>query len=248
MKKRVLIEKLMRCDDMHAYYTFVDGQAYLSAMGDRTTTRKQTNGSPVCIGAMYPSKYLHAFERSIHPKLLNMFKSLGLQNGVLNIQFFHENGHFYAYDPGFRLQGEAPHLHLLAANGFDHRVMLISFALSGKMTQQKFDALNDVQLHQQTAYTVWILLNQGTISRIAGLDQICKLTSYKNMIQRFFEGDTITQAMLGTERQVFARIYLQHGDVDQLKRDISTIHNTLVVHNQASQSLILDGLLRPDHD
>jgi hypothetical protein len=68
------------------------------------------------------------------------------------------------------------------------------------------------------------------------------------MMQRFFEGDSITQAMLGTERQVFARIYLQHRDVSQLHQDILTIHDTLVVQNQENQSLILDGLLRPDHD
>jgi biotin carboxylase len=248
IKKRVLIEKFMRCDDLFAYYTFVDGQVYLSALADRITTQKQLNGSPVCIGAIYPGKYLQDFERSVHPRLVKMFQGLGLQNGVLNIQFFHEAGRFYAYDPGFRLQGEAPHLHLLAANGFDHRAMLIAFALSGKMTQQDFGTLNDVQLHQQTAYTVWILLKQGTISRIGGLDHIRTLASHTTTVQRFFEGDNVTEAMLGTERQVFARIYLQHHDASQLHRDIQTIHDTLVVDNETNQSLILDGLLRREHD
>ena len=43
-----------------------------------------------------------------------------------NVQFFIENNNYYSYDPGFRLQGEAMHIHIDAINGFDHRIMLIN--------------------------------------------------------------------------------------------------------------------------
>ena len=64
-KGGVLVEQFMNCDDMFAYYTFKDGKAYLSAIADRITTKKQGNLSPVCIGAIYPSKYANYFINNV---------------------------------------------------------------------------------------------------------------------------------------------------------------------------------------
>ena len=52
-----LTEKYMECDDIVAYYTFQNGEIYLSAIADRITTKKQGISSPVCIASVYPSKY-----------------------------------------------------------------------------------------------------------------------------------------------------------------------------------------------
>lgn len=127
----VLVEKYMdsHCDDMAVYYTFKDGVPYLSATYDRYLTRLQGDSSPIAIGTVYPSTYTDLFVKDVHPKLCEMFKGLGIQTGVLNVQFFVENNIFYSYDPGFRLQGEAPHIHLAHINGFDHRKMLINLSL-----------------------------------------------------------------------------------------------------------------------
>ena len=66
-KGGVLVEQYMNCDDIFAYYTFKDGKGYLSAIADRITTKKQGNLSPVCIGAIYPSKYTNQFISKINP-------------------------------------------------------------------------------------------------------------------------------------------------------------------------------------
>jgi biotin carboxylase len=139
----VLIERYMDCDDMAAYYTFKDGIPYLSATYDRVTTKNQGNASPVGIGAIYPSKYTELFVEEVHPKLCKFFRALDIKNGILNLQFFVENNIFYSYDPGFRLQGEAPHIHLANINGFDHRKMLINFALTGVFGEADFSKKND---------------------------------------------------------------------------------------------------------
>lgn len=239
-QKRFIIEKFMKTEDLGVYYTFINGEVYLSAMYDRHKTFKDNVGSPVCIGAIYPSRLLNNFIKEIHPKLLNMFKNLEIENGVLNIQFFHENGIFYAYDPGFRLQGEAPHLHLKNANNFDHRKMLINFALTGEMYNQNFSNLNDVRLNGLNAITVWILLDKGKILDIKGLDKIQTLNSYCDMIQRFKVGDIVEDSMIGTERQVFARIYLQNRDIHILKRDVNKIAKLIEIIDENKNSQIFD--------
>jgi biotin carboxylase len=242
LRKRIVIERYMECDDLFAYYNFIDGNAYLAALADRYTSKFNQIGSPVSIGAVYPSKHLKKFEETIHPKLIIMFQGLGIKNGVLCLQFFYDGIDFFAYDPGFRLQGEGPHLHLLAANGFDNRVMLINFALTGSMYTGDFDCVNDVSFNQNYATTVWVLLKQGVIHSIDGIDKIKTLSSFKFLLQRFFSGDEVSEDMLGTEKQVLFRIYLQNHDKKQLNSDINSIKKTLLVKSIIGDSMIIDML------
>jgi biotin carboxylase len=242
LQKRFIIEKYMECDDLFAYYNFIDGKAYLTALADRVTSKLNSFGSPVSIGHRYPSKHLKNFEESINSKLIKMFRGLGIKNGVLGLQFFFDGVTFYAYDPGFRLQGEGTHLHLLAANNFDNRVMLINFALTGSIYDGNFNFVNDPKFKQNYAATVWVLLGQGVIRSIDGIEKIKNLNSFRFILQRFFPNDEISIDMLGTEKQVLCRIYLQNHDRKKLNIDINSIQNILSVTSENDESMILDML------
>lgn len=241
IRKEYLIEKYMECDDIFAYYTFIDGQAYLSALADRYKTKKQGQFSSVCIAAEYPSKHANRFKNEIHPKLLLMFKELGISNGVLLIQFFVDNENFYAYDPGFRLQGEGPHIYLKHFNGFDQREMLLNFSLSGSMYDGNFNEKNDPLFKGKHACTLWILLKEGTIGKISGLNEVKSHPSVINILQRFFTNDSVTESMLGTERQVFCRIYIVSDNNKDIKETIKYVNDSLSILNVHGDSMILDS-------
>jgi len=242
---QALIEKYMDCDDLAAYYSFVNGKAHLSATSDRFTSKKTLSGSPVCVGAFYPSKHEKKFLEEVHPKLLKMFSCLGIRDGVLNIQFFRDENGFYAYDPGFRLQGEGFHIHLKSAFGFDQRVALVKFAL-----QQRDESYPEMVSDNRMgvgffACTVWVLLDAGMITSITGLSDVMNLSSYKDILVRFDEGDLVSKDMLGTEKQVFCRIYLQNDSLSQLHVDVDKATKSLdVLSNE--RSLILDFLSSRD--
>ena len=240
IRKEVLVEKFMQCDDMFAYYTFVDGVAHLSALADRYKTDKQGQLSSVCIAAEYPSCYANRFKRDVHPKLVRMFEDLGMMHGVLLIQFFVDEKAFYAYDPGFRLQGEAPHLYLKHFNHFDQREMLLRFAMSGEIWSGDFNDVNDSDFKGRSATTVWVLLKAGRISFIQGLEAIRLHRNVIEVLQRFNTGDQITPDMMGTERQVFARIYTIAETPVEAAEVIEYIHNTLVVVDESGADMILD--------
>ena len=244
IRKELRIEKFMRCDDMFVYYTFVDGQAYLSAMADRYKTDKQEQLSSVCIAAEYPSRYAQRFVEEVHPRLLAMFEALGLQNGVLLIQFFVDDRAFYAYDPGFRLQGESPHLYLKHINHFDHREMLLRFATEGRMWLGNFSEVNDPFFKGWRAITLWVLLKAGRVASIKGIEAIRSHPNIIEILQRFDIGDEVTADMLGTERQVFARVYsIAHTPVD-IEGLLSYIHKTLVVTDESGADMVLDRYTR----
>jgi biotin carboxylase len=235
----VLVEKYMECDDMAVYYTFRNGIPYLSATYDRITTKIQGDFSPVGIGAIYPSKNTDLFVEKIHPKLSDFFKNLKIQNGILNLQFFVENGIFYAYDPGFRLQGEAPHIHLAHINGFDHREMLINYAFTGVLGDDDFAEKNDYMFKGKKACTIWVLLKEGTINSIEGVSEIKADKNVIFVLDRFKEGDVVRKEWLGTERQVFSRIYVVADSIEELNAKMSEFKDTLVITDNSGNDMIL---------
>lgn len=238
----VLVEKYMdsSCDDMAVYYTFKDGVPHLSATYDRALTRIQGDSSPIGLATKYPSKLTKEFVRDVHPKLCELFKATNVQSGVLNLQFFVENGVFYSYDPGFRLQGEAPHIHLAHINGFDHRNMLLNFALTGKFGEDDFEDRNDYMLRGKSASSIWILLNEGKIETLKGIE---KIKAHKNVIfvvERFKQGDTVKPEWVGTERQVLYRIYTVSDNVEETNQTIEDIKEVLEVKNESGEDMIIE--------
>lgn len=240
--KQYLIEKYMTCDDMFVYYTFKNGECYLSAIADRFTSKEQGNVSPVCLGAVYPSKYQNLYYDTMHDKMCEMFKNVGVKDGVLLIQAFVEDGHIYVYDPGFRLQGEAPHLLIQAINGFDQREMLIRFALSGNMGEPYLIKKNDSNFQGKAAGSIWILLKKGTIRQISGMDELGKDPEIVSIVQRFYQGDEVTDAMIGTEKQVFARLYLVCETQDDYKKKVIDIESKLKIYDTNGENMIVAPL------
>jgi hypothetical protein len=174
-----------------------------------------------------------------------MFKATGVKNGVMLIQAFVENNEFYVYDPGFRLQGEAPHLLINSANCFDQREMLIRYALTGSMGDVNLEDMNDSLFHGKAAGSLWILLNAGTISSIEGMEDLKSDKEIIHIVQRMAEGDKVTPEMLGRERQVFARIYIVCNNKEAYKKKIHELQSQIKIYDAGGQNMDLKGF-NPD--
>ena len=200
--KRFIVERYMQCEDMGMYYTFKDGCCSASCIYDRYTTDEQKGLSRVCLGGTYPSKHIGEYFERMHQNAVRMFRDIGIRNGVLMLSAFYENGEFYVYDTGFRLQGEAPHLLMKAVHGFDQREMLIRFALTGSEGEIDLSEQDDPYFRGRWAATLWVLLREGTIANIDGLEDIGSDSRVVANIQRLSEGDAVRPEWIGTEKQV----------------------------------------------
>lgn len=240
-KKRFIVEKYMQCDDMGMYYTFKDGYCSASCIYDRYTTDEQPGLSRVCLGGTYPSKHLDEYFERMHPNALRLFKEIGIENGVLMLSGFYENGEFYVYDTGFRLQGEAPHLLMKAIHGFDQREMLIRFALTGSEGAVNLETDDDTRLRGKWAATLWFLLKKGKIAKITGLEEIDKDPRVVANIQRLHEGDTVLPEWIGNEKQVLTRMYLVCNSKMELADTLKYYMNTVKVVDENGNNLLLKG-------
>ena len=240
-KKRFIVEKYMLCDDMGMYYTFKDGYCSASCIYDRYTTDEQPGLSRVCLGGTYPSKHLDEYFERMHPNALRLFKEIGIKNGVLMLSGFYENGEFYVYDTGFRLQGEAPHLLMKAIHGFDQREMLIRFALTGSEGDVNLEKDDDTRLRGKWASTLWFLLKQGHIAKIEGLDEIDRDSRIVANIQRLHAGDDVQPEWIGNEKQVLTRLYIVCDSKEALADCLKEYQGKVKALDENGNNLILKG-------
>jgi biotin carboxylase len=238
--KSVLIEKFMKADDLFAYYTIQNGEVFLSAIADRITYKDKNNKSPVCAIASYPSKHAKQFISNINYKIQKMIKNLKINNGILMIQFFYSDSIFYAYDPGFRLQGEGPDVYLNYLQGIDHKKYLLEFSLSGNFGPSNLSKLIDPLFNNKKAYTIWILLDAGVIYKINGKNELKNRPEIINILYRLDCNDVVTQEMIGTERQVFARIYTIVKNQQEIINLINFIRYNLNVLDEKGRNLIIN--------
>ena len=229
----ILLEEYMDCDDTMLNFTIIEGKVFLSAMTDRYTCKLQKEASKVCLGAKYQSKFTQLFMETDYKNMCSLLKELGVKNAIFTVSAFVKNNKFYYYDPGFRLQGEAPDLHIHNVTGFDQKKFLINHALGTKDTQinNPFDKLNA---------TIWILVKSGTINKI---DIYKEDPSIFYISQRFNVGDIITDEMLGTERQVAARIYLTCNTEEELKNKIDEIQSKTTILDTNNNNQIIDKFI-----
>ena len=154
---------------------------------------------------------------------------------------FYEDGEFYVYDTGFRLQGEAPHLLLESIYGYDQREMLIRFALTGSEGEKVDLYKEDPYMSGKFAATVWFLLKQGEIAKIEGLDN---LDADKRVVangQRLHEGDVVPEEWIGNEKQVLTRLYLVCDSKEELAAAIKEYHQKVKVFDKAGNNMLLKG-------
>lgn len=239
--KRFIVERYMQCDDMGMYYTFKDGYCSASCIYDRYTTDEQPGLSRVCLGGTYPSKHLNEYFERMHPNALRLFREIGIKNGVLMLSGFFENGEFYVYDTGFRLQGEAPHLLMKAIHGFDQREMLIRFALTGSEGTVDLEKEDDTKLRGKWASTLWFLLKSGRISRIEGLDEVESDRRIVANIQRLYVGDEVPEEWVGTEKQVLTRLYLVCDSKEELAACLKEYQKKVQVYDEDGKNMVLTG-------
>lgn len=232
---KVIFERFMSCDDVFMYYTIAGGNYMLSAMADRFTNRSETGLDPVVLGAIYPSKYYDLYMNTMHDNMCRLLKQLGIENGVLLVQAFVENDKIMVYDPGFRLQGAAPHIILEAVNGIDQQKLLIDIAMGLDPCAEDIAARNDALLGGKVAGSQTVLLRAGAIGRIEGIEAIGRLEQVVAVTQRLSVGDCVD--MVGTEQQILVRFHIVCDTKEEYKKVVRTINDTVFAYDDRGECM-----------
>lgn len=235
-KKQVVIERYMDCDDVSFEYTIQNGEVMLSSICDRYIYKTEDAGS-VTSKLIYPSKYLPEYLSGTDGKVRQMFQKEGLLNGVLFMQAFVEDGHFYFYEMGYRLSGGRHYIFTERENKRSAAKELVRFALTGSMASERLaDKINPE--FKDVCCQLSLLGKSERIARIRGIDLIGAMPEVLDASYYYREGDEIGKQ--GTTAQIFARIHVVAKSQENLHEIVSKIKETLIVENGNGENIIID--------
>ena len=231
------MERYIYGDDVYLYFTVKDGVLSLSAMADRALNDEQKGYAPQPVGYSFPSKYIDKYYSEVHDKLQNMVSDLGLKNATFFLQGFVENDSLIFFEMGLRLTGGAGYVQIRNQNEIDQVEMHITYALTGKFG--KWDLLKyDNPRFKKPAFVLVVLLKEGKVAKINGLDEIKAMPETIDIVQFIKEGAVNTGK--GTLNQVMARIYLYSDTKEKLDEAITKVKNTIEVIDDNGENMILN--------
>lgn len=238
----VLVERYMDGREVTVFWTFQNGNYYLSALANRHV--KQNQGGdviPLPVGYTFPSVFLSKYRLEVEGNCKKMFRHLGIKDGMMFMQCKVEDGTCYLYDLGFRPTGSLEYKILNRVCGYDPLDMMICFALTGRMGEE--DIAPKVKPEFETpAFNVSCLCAPGTIKEITGSDEVKKMPEVEDVVVAYTPGETITEQMRGLLAQISIRVLGSVDKKESLLPTMQKINETLHILGEDGRELLLPGI------
>lgn len=239
---KVLIERYMDGREVTVFWTFQDGNYYLSALANRHVKNNQGDDViPLPVGYTFPSVFLPQYQRDVEENCKKMFRHLAIKDGMMFMQCKVENGTCYLYDLGFRPTGSLEYKILNRVCGYDPLEMMIYFSLTGKMGKE--DIATKVNPNFNTpAFNVSCLCAPGTIKEIIGVEEVKNMDVVEDVVVAHTKGETITEQMRGLLSQITIRVLGSVDDKEHLLSVMQKINETIHLIGEDGRELLLPGI------
>lgn len=245
---KVLIERYMDGREVTVFWTFQDGNYYLSALGNRHVKHNQgMDVIPLPVGYSFPSVFLPKYQEEVEDNCKKMFRHLGIKDGMMFMQCKVENGICYVYDLGFRPTGSLEYKILKRVCGYDPLEMMIHHSLTGTMGNEDI-APKVNPLFDAPAFNVSCLCAPGTIKDIKGVEEVKKFPEVEDVVLGHVSGETITEQMRGLLAQITVRILGSVKKKEDLLPVMRKIDNTIHLIGEKGEELLLPGVDHNDID
>lgn len=239
---KVLIERYMDGREVTVFWTFQDGNYYLSGLANRHVKHNQGNDViPLPVGYTFPSVFLPKYRKEVENNCKRMFRHLGIKDGMMFMQCKVEDGTCYVYDLGFRLTGSLEYKILERVCGYNPLEMMISFALTGKMGEESIKD-KAIPEFKTPAFNVSCLCAPGTIKEITGVEEVKQMEEVEDTVLAHVPGETITEQMRGLLAQITVRVLGSVPTKDDLLPTMQRIDNTIHIIGENGEELLLPGI------
>lgn len=232
----VIVEKFVRNEGVVVFYTFSNGEMYFSGLEDKYPVLFEEQGSYVAGMHIFESVYTKEFREKFEKKIKRMFQSIGIKEGTIWIEVFHDGDNYYFNEAGYRYSGSVSIYPVDYFYGINQLVGDVTFALTGRS-----EIFNQEPLIKRTErrkkYCIYTLhLRPGKIFRIEGVRKLEKMQEivFSAIIKRL--GDTVYST--GTVGQTFAYVHFVFDDLKECKSIIDEIHNTVRILDENGNNLL----------
>ena len=237
-KKLVIIEKYITADEIGVSYAIQNGNVVLTAMHDRYLKESEGQFMKLPLAYIYPSKHLEKYQKYQNEKVIEMFKSINLQNGTLFLQGFALENSFPFYEMGLRFNGAKQYNILKEENNFSTMDMMINYALTGETGEKDITQLANPNF-KSVYCTLSILGKLGKIKKVIGVDELNNMKEVLNVSQWYYGGEEITDKYIGTQRQILCRVTLKTPTHELMAEAIEKVYEEFDVISDNDESMII---------
>lgn len=224
-RKKVIIEKYIKCPEFCAKYVACDGELYFSTLSD-VWDSMLPDGTRVYMGtSSYPSVFYDEYIKTTNSKVIEMLKDIGIKNGAMSLTGFYDNGKFRFFDPSLRMGGAQDWRVVEAACGVNIANLLTNFAITGSMGDKETVKKIDKAFAKKYSALLYYDLKIGKISSITGVDEILKLPGIYGYHQCHEVGDCIDG--YGTSNNVAMRFIVSCDRKEDFVKTVETANKLI---------------------
>ena len=233
----VIVEKFVKNDGVVVFYTFSNGKMYFSGLEDKYPVKYQKQGSYVGGLFVFESKLTQEFRLHFDEKIAEMFQSIGIREGSVWIEVFHDGENYYFNEVGFRYGGSVSIYPVDYFYQINQVAADIHYALTGESCISEHTSLIRSTLPRKKYYCIYpVHINAGTISSISGLDKIAQLENIVYLATTKYLHDRIESS--GSFSQVFALVHFVCNTTEECIQTIDRIHQMLVVFDEHENNMV----------
>lgn len=238
----VLVERYIEGREVTVNWVFNNGEYYLTSIANRHVKHNQEGVIPLPVGYTYPAAILPRFRAEVEENCKKMFRDQGIQNGMMFMQCKVEDGQCIVYDIGYRLTGTKEYVNLRDVCGYDPMEMMIHFALTGSMGEERLAEKVDPTFGGRYGFNVSCLSSPGTIGELIGRDEVLRLPEVVDAVIAHYPGETITESMEGLLAQITIRILGTVDKAEDLYETMKKVEDTIHIISTEGKELKLAGI------
>ncbi len=235
---RAVIERYMAgCPDMavcgyvhnHSFHVVRVGDRYLGTDG---MERSEVFG-------VHPSRYTDLYFDTMHEKVEAMLNGLGINDCPVFLQGIVDGGQIRFYDPGLRFSGCEYEKAFERIYGLNLVEFGIHIALGVSIPAELVSFEIREKKQSQYAALLYIPIRAGVIGSVRGLEAIRNHPDVVAVQTQYKVGDEVVNTY--TAKQRFCEIDFVAGNLQELRKDILWIYETLLVVDNHGNNMIFSG-------
>ena len=171
----VICEKFVENKAVCVFYSISGDEISFAGSEDKTPVRYPKQGSYVAGFFSFPSVFEKDFRSRYEKNIKAMFKSIGLYEGSIWIEVFHDGDEYYFNEVGYRYGGSISVYPMDYLTGINQIYRDLYYSISGKSWEGDTPALVSERIPRNEKYCVYpVHIHAGVIDRYEGLEELRK--------------------------------------------------------------------------
>lgn len=234
----VMVEKYVKNKGVVVLYTFTNGEMVFSGLEDKYPVQYVDNGSFVVGMLVFESRFTKEFRQKFDKKLAKMFNDIGIKEGTIWIEVFHDGDEYYFNEAGYRYGGSVTVYPVDYFQQINQVYADMYYALTGKSKIFGWPSLVEEEKKGKRHYAIYpIYVKPGTIGSIDGVEKVGKMSNVVTVIQSKSKGCCIKPT--GNFSQNFGMVHFVFDTKEEFRETIEKINSILTITDLNEKNMII---------